>query len=72
MFLMDAFIRSLTPEVRPVNHIMNTDLAILGSPHKYKFLWNTPFEDYSKQLHSEWLLGGDHILTPAGKLKIPV
>jgi hypothetical protein len=32
---------------------------------------NKPFKDHLKQLYSEWLLAGDHILTSTGKIKKP-
>jgi hypothetical protein len=32
---------------------------------------NRPFRDHLKDLYSEWLLTGDHALTPAGIIKKP-
>jgi hypothetical protein len=32
---------------------------------------NKPFKDHLKQLYSEWLLAGDHILKPSGTIKKP-
>jgi hypothetical protein len=65
---------NLTLKVRFVIHAMNTDLVVIprGMNSQLRFLdavVKKPFKDYLKQLYSEWLLAGDHILTPTGKIK---
>jgi hypothetical protein len=57
-----------------VIHAMNTDPVVIprGLTSQLRFLdvvVKKPFKDYLKQLYSEWLLAGDHILTPTGKIK---
>jgi hypothetical protein len=55
---------------------MNTDLVVIpgGMTLQLQVLdvvVNKPFKDHLKQLYSEWLLKGDHALSPAGRIKKP-
>jgi hypothetical protein len=55
---------------------MNTDLVVMpgGMTSQLQVLdvvVNKPFKHHLKQLYSEWLLAGDHILTPTGKIRKP-
>jgi hypothetical protein len=55
---------------------MNTDLVVVprGMTSQLQVLdvvVNKLFKDHLKQLYSEWLLAGDHILMPTGKIKKP-
>jgi hypothetical protein len=58
MLVLDAFKDHLTPEVKSAIHALNTALVVI------------PGGINLKQLYSEWLLAGDHILTP-GKIEKP-
>jgi hypothetical protein len=76
MLVPDAFKGHLTPEVKFAIHAMNTDLLVIpgGMTSQLQVLdvaVNKSFKDPLKQLYSEWLLTGDHILTPTGKIKKP-
>jgi hypothetical protein len=76
MLVLNAFKGHLTPEVKFANHAMNTDLMVIpgGMTTQLQVLdvvVNKPFKDHLNQLYSEWLLAGDHILTPTGKIKKP-
>jgi hypothetical protein len=55
----------LTLDVRSEIHVVDTDL-------EPNILLNKPFKDHLKQLYSEWLLGGDHVLTLHGQSRSPV
>jgi hypothetical protein len=53
---------------------INTDLVVTpgGMTSQLQVLEvvvNKSFKDHLKQIYSEWLLAGDHILTPTGKIK---
>jgi hypothetical protein len=39
--------------------------------HLQMLVVNKLFKGHLKQLQGEWLLGGDHALTPAGRIKKP-
>jgi hypothetical protein len=74
MLVLDAFKGHLPPEVKSMIHAMNTDLVVVpgGMTSQLQVLdvvVNKPFKDHLKQLYSEWLLAGDHSLTPAEKIK---
>jgi hypothetical protein len=73
MLVPDAFKGHLTPEVKSAIHAMNTDLVVIPggmtSQPQVLDVVNKPFNDHLKQLYSECLLAGDHILTPTGKIK---
>jgi hypothetical protein len=76
MLVLDAFKSHLTPEVKSAIHAMNTDPVIIPGRMTYQLqvsdvVLNKPFKDHLKQLHSEWFLARDHILTPTGKIKKP-
>jgi hypothetical protein len=54
----------------------NTDLVVIpgGMTSQLQALdvvVNKPFKDHLKHLYSEWLLAGDYILTPTGKIQKP-
>jgi hypothetical protein len=65
IFLLDVFKHHLTP-VRCVIHAMNTNLVVTGGGmiSQLYILANMLFKERLKPSHSEWLLAGDHILTP--------
>jgi hypothetical protein len=76
MLVLDAFKGYLSPEVKSAIHAMNTDLVVTpggmtSQLHVLDVVVNKHFKDHLKQLYSEWLLAGDHILTPTGKIKKP-
>jgi hypothetical protein len=78
MLVMDVFNGHLTPETEATltGSSMNTDLVIIpgGVTLQLQVLdvvVNKPFKDHIKQLYSEWLLKGNHALTPAGRIKKP-
>jgi len=78
MLVMDVFKGHLTPEIEATitGSSMNTDLVIIpgGVTVQLQVLdvvVNKLFKDHLKQLYSEWLLKGDHALTPAGRIKKP-
>jgi len=58
---------------------MNTDLVVISGGggevttqlQVLDTVVNKHFKDQLKQLKSEWLLIGDHALTPAGRIKKP-
>jgi hypothetical protein len=55
---------------------MNTDLVLISEGMTSQLqvpdvVVNKPFKDHLKQLYSEWLLAGGHVLTPTGKVKKP-
>jgi hypothetical protein len=52
-------------DVRSEIHVVDTDL-------EPNILLNKPFKDHLKKLYSEWLLGGDHVLTLHGQSRRPV
>ena len=75
---MDVFKGHVTPEIEATvtGSYMNTDLVIIpgGMTLQLQVLdvvVNRPFKGHLKQLYSEWLLKGDHALTPAGRIKKP-
>jgi hypothetical protein len=72
MLGLDAFQGHLTPEVKATitGGSINTGLVVIlgGMTSQLQVLGvvvNKPFKDHLKQLYSEWLLSGDHTLTPA-------
>jgi hypothetical protein len=78
LLVLDAFKGHLTPEVKATitGGFINTDLVVMrgGMTSQLQVLdvaVNKPFKDHRKQLYSEWLLNGDHALTPAGRIKKP-
>lgn len=76
MLVLDAFKGHLTPEVKSTIQDMNTDLVVIpgGMTSKLQVLdvcINKPFKDNLRLLYSEWLLAGNHALTPTGKIKKP-
>ena len=78
MLVMDVFKGHVTPEIEATvtGSYMNTDLVIIpgGMTLQLQVLdvvVNRPFKGHLKQLYSEWLLKGDHALTPAGRIKKP-
>jgi hypothetical protein len=73
MLVLDAFKGRLTPVVKATitGGSTNTDLVAIpgGMASQMQVLdvaVNKPFRDQLKQLYSEWLLSGDHALTPHG------
>lgn len=73
---MDAFHGHLTEPVKTQLRKMNGDLVILpgGMTSQLQVLdvvVNKPFKDNLRKRYTEWLLSGDHSLTPTGKLKKP-
>jgi hypothetical protein len=78
MLVLDAFKGHLTPDVKATitGGSINIDLVVIpdGMTSQLQVLVvvvNKPFKDHLKQLYSEWLLSGDHALTPAGRIKKP-
>jgi hypothetical protein len=78
MLVLDAFKGRLSPEIKATitDGSINTDLVVIpgGMTSQLQVLdvvVNRPFKDHLKQLYSEWLLSGDHALTPAGRIKKP-
>jgi hypothetical protein len=78
MLVLDAFKGHLTPDVKATitGGSINTDLVVIprGMISQLQVLdvvVNKLFKDHLKQLYSEWLLSGDHALSPAGRIKKP-
>jgi hypothetical protein len=78
ILVLDAFKGHLTPAVKATiaGGCINTDLVVIPSGmtsqlHVLDVVVNKLFKDHLKQLYSEWLLSGDHALTPAGRIKKP-
>jgi hypothetical protein len=66
----------ITPEIKTTitGSSTNTDVVVIsgGMTSQLQVLdvvVNKPFKDHLKQLFSEWLLTGDHTLTPDGRIK---
>lgn len=77
MLVLDAFRGHLTTRVKSYlkNHT-NSDLVIIpgGMTSKLQVLdvaVNKLFKDNLRKQYNAWLLGGDHPLTPTGKIKKP-
>lgn len=76
MLVLDAFRGHLTPDIKGTIRDMNTDLVIIpgGMTSQLQVLdvvVNKPFKDHLRQQYSDWLLAGNHSLTPTGKIKKP-
>jgi putative intracellular protease/amidase len=76
MLVVDVFKGHLALEIKAAitGISTNTDLVIIpgGITSQLQVLdvmVNKPFLDYLKKRYSEWLLTGDHALTPAGRIK---
>jgi hypothetical protein len=69
MLVQDAFKGHLKWDVRLVIHAVNIDLVVIPGEvtSQLHVLVSMPFKDHLKQLYSEWLLTGDHVLTPPGQ-----
>ena len=53
---------------------MNTDLVIIPGGMIFQLqvldvVVNKPFKNYLRKNYSDWLINGNHVLTPTGKLK---
>jgi hypothetical protein len=76
MPVVDSFKGHLTQQVKEEMRKANTDLVMIagGMTSQLQVLdvaINKPFKDHLRQLHIDWLLDGNHGLTPIGKLKKP-
>uniref|UniRef100_A0A8C6PX15 HTH CENPB-type domain-containing protein n=1 Tax=Nothobranchius furzeri TaxID=105023 RepID=A0A8C6PX15_NOTFU len=76
MLIMDAFRGHLTDAVKTQLRKMNGDLVIIpgGMTSQLQVLdvvVNKPFKDNLRTRYTEWLLSGDHALTPSGKIQKP-
>ncbi|KAJ8386439.1 hypothetical protein AAFF_G00170360 [Aldrovandia affinis] len=80
MLVLDAFRGHLTEPVKKQVKAMNGDLVIIpgGMTSQLQVLdvvVNKPFKDHLDQgsfkRYTEWLLAGNHALTPSGKIQKP-
>jgi hypothetical protein len=76
MLVLDSFKGYLTQQVKEEMRKANTDLVVIpgGITSELQVLdvvANKPFKDHLRQLYNDWLLEGNHVLTPGGKLKKP-
>uniref|UniRef100_A0A8C5ADR7 HTH CENPB-type domain-containing protein n=1 Tax=Gadus morhua TaxID=8049 RepID=A0A8C5ADR7_GADMO len=76
MLVLDAFRRHLTESVKSQVRAMNADLVIIpgGMTSQLQVLdvvVNKPFKDNLRKKYTEWLLSGNHTLTPTGKIQKP-
>ena len=74
MLVLDAFRRHLTESVKSQVRAMNADLVIIpgGMTSQLQVLdvvGNKPFKDNLRKKYTEWLLSGNHTLTPTGKIQ---
>jgi hypothetical protein len=76
MLVVDVFKGHLELEIKAaiIGSSTNTDLVIIPGGMTFQLqvqdvMVNKPLLDHLKQLYSEWLLTGDHALTPAGRIK---
>jgi hypothetical protein len=75
MLVLDSFKGHLTQQVKEEIRKANTDLVIPGGMTSQlqvlDVVINRPFKDHLRQVYNDWLLEGNHALTPGGKLKNP-
>uniref|UniRef100_A0A3Q2X9R6 Pogo transposable element derived with KRAB domain n=2 Tax=Hippocampus comes TaxID=109280 RepID=A0A3Q2X9R6_HIPCM len=76
MLILDAFSGLLSDPVKKQVKAMNGDLVIIpgGMTSQLQVLdvvVNKPFKDNLRKKYTEWLLSGDHALTPTGKIQKP-
>uniref|UniRef100_A0A668A962 HTH CENPB-type domain-containing protein n=1 Tax=Myripristis murdjan TaxID=586833 RepID=A0A668A962_9TELE len=76
MLILDAFRGHLSDPVKKQVKAMNGDLVIIpgGMTSQLQVLdvvVNKPFKDNLRKKYTEWLLSGDHALTPTGKIQKP-
>ena len=76
MLVLDAFRGHLTEPVKSQVRAMNGDLVIIpgGMTSQLQVLdvvVNKPFKDNLRKKYTEWLLSGNHALTPTGKIQKP-
>ena len=76
MLVLDAFRGHLTEPVKSQVRAMNGDLVIIpgGMSSQLQVLdvvVNKPFKDNLRKKYTEWLLSGNHTLTPTGKIQKP-
>lgn len=76
MLVLDAFRGHLTEPVKTQIRKMNGDLVIIpgGMTSQLQVLdvvVNKPFKDNLRKRYTDWLLSGDHTLTPSGKIQKP-
>lgn len=77
MLVLDAFRGHTTDEVKTLlRDEMSTDLVVIpgGMTSQLQVLdvvVNKPFKDSLRRLYNDWLVAGDHALTPSGKIKKP-
>uniref|UniRef100_A0A674MXE7 HTH CENPB-type domain-containing protein n=1 Tax=Takifugu rubripes TaxID=31033 RepID=A0A674MXE7_TAKRU len=76
MLILDAFCGHLSDPVKKQVKAMNGDLVIIpgGMTSQLQVLdvvVNKPFKDNLPKKSTEWLLSGDHALTPTGEIQKP-
>uniref|UniRef100_A0A8C4T4I5 DDE-1 domain-containing protein n=1 Tax=Erpetoichthys calabaricus TaxID=27687 RepID=A0A8C4T4I5_ERPCA len=76
MVVLDAFRGHLTSGVKEKIETLNSDLVIIpgGMTSQLQVLdvvVNKPFKDNLRKEYNNWLLAGNHPLTPTGKIKKP-
>ena len=76
MLVLGAFHGHLTEPVKGQVRAMNGDLVIIpgGMTSQLQVLdvvVNKPFKDNLRKKYTEWLLSGNHALTPTGKIQKP-
>lgn len=76
MLVLDAFRGHLTEPVKAQLENFNTDLVIIpgGMTSQLQVLdvvVNKPFKDQLRKHYNDWLLSGNHQLTPTGKIRKP-
>lgn len=76
MLTLDSFRGHLTEAVKNKIKDLNTDLVVIpgGMTSQLQVLdvaVNKPFKDCLRQQYMDWLLSGDHTLTPTGKIRKP-
>jgi hypothetical protein len=73
---LNSFKGHLTQQVEEEMSKANTNLVVIpgGMTSQLQVLdvvVNKPFKDHLRQLYNDWILEGNHALTPCGKLKKP-
>jgi hypothetical protein len=76
MLVLDSFKGHLIQQVKEEMIKANTDLVVIpgGMTSQLQVLdvvVNKPFKDHLRRLYSDWLLEGNHALTPGRKLNKP-
>jgi hypothetical protein len=76
MLVLDSFKGHLTLQVKEEMRKANTDLVVIPGEmtsqlQELDVVIKKPFKAHLRQHYNDWLLEGNHALTPSGKLKKP-